>query len=174
MSIRDWSAKAVMVVAAAVALALTATAADAQNTRKRTTGAELITGSDIDSIIASLSRNGFTVELSMDGDGDPMLESTDDDEPFTVNFYGCDNGDNCEYMQFVSGWDLEDGIDLESIEDWNKNRVWGRAFLDEDSDPWVDLAINLKGGVTVENLDDTVSWWWSVMRDFEDHIGWNN
>jgi hypothetical protein len=59
------------------------------------------------------------------------------------------------------------------IEQWNEDRVWGRAFIDPDNDPWIDLAVNLKGGVSPENFNDTVSWWWAVLRDFEEHIGWN-
>ena len=81
---------------------------------------------------------------------------------------------NCEYIDFQEGWDLKNGTTPDVIEQWNEDRVWGRAYIDTENDPWIDMPVNLKGGVTPENFDDTVSWWWSVIRDFEDHIGFNN
>jgi hypothetical protein len=155
--------------------AIVATAsADAQGGKKRAVngGAEIITGSSLDAIVAALEKRGFSVELKTDRDDDPLIESTDQDEPFQVHFYGCTGGSDCQYLQFVSGWDLSNGTTAEVIERWNEDRVWGRAFLDSDDDPWIDLAVNLKGGVTSENFDDTVSWWRSIMRDFEDYIGY--
>jgi hypothetical protein len=149
--------------------------AEAQNARKSLGGsATLITGSSFDAIVEALEEGGFSVELTKDTDGDPLIESIDDEEPFSVHFYGCTDGADCQYIQFVSGWDLSDGVTVDVVLEWNEDRVWGRAFIDSEMDPWIDLAVNLQGGVTAENFADTVSWWWSVMRDFEDHIGWNN
>jgi hypothetical protein len=174
--------RAVLVALAAIAAGLASGGAEAQNAKKTTTGAStpaagsapnLITAASFDAIIEALEDKGFTVKLTADSDGDPLIESTADDAPFTVRFYGCTRNKDCEYIQFVSGWDLSDGVSLQVIEKWNEDRVWGRAFIDSDNDPWIDLAVNLKGGVTPENFNDTVSWWWAVMRDFEEHIGWN-
>ena len=161
--------------AAFAALVAAGSAAHAQGAKKAPTGGtnEIITGSSFDAILASLQRVGFSVDLSKDSDGDPMIESTDNDEPFLVYFYECTDGKDCGYMQFREGWDLKDGTTLEVIEKWNEDRVWGRAWLDSDDDPWIDLTVNLRGGITSANLDDTASWWWSVLRDFEDHIGFN-
>jgi hypothetical protein len=171
----NWSLRALLAgFVVAIAAMLATGAAEAQNTKKggSSSASSLITANSFDAILAALESNGFTVDLTKDSDGDPLIESLDDDEPFSVHFYGCTKGKDCEYIQFVSGWDLAKGTTMQVIAKWNEDRVWGRAFLDSDNDPWLDLAVNLKGGVTAENFDDTVSWWWSVLRDFEDHIGW--
>jgi hypothetical protein len=158
----------------AFAAVLAASGAEAQGVKKSPSDAPaLITGSSFDAIVAALEARGFKVELSKDKDGDPQIESTDDDEPFSLRFYGCKKGSDCDSIDFISGWDLADGTTSDVIEAWNEDRLWGRAFLDSDDDPWIDFAVNLKGGVTVENFNDTVSWWWSILHDFEDHIGWN-
>jgi hypothetical protein len=173
---RHWSWSAVLVGSViGLAAVFAASGADAQNAKKATTGgsAALITGSSFDGIVAALENNGFSVDMTTDGDGDPMIESTDNDEPFNVHFYGCTDGKDCEYIEFTEGWDLPNGTTPDVIEKWNEDRVWGRAYLDSENDPWVDMAVNLKGGVSAENFDDTVSWWWSVIRDFEDDIGFN-
>ncbi len=135
---------------------------------------DLITGTDYDEMIAALEKGGFKVSLSEDDDGDPLIESTDDDEPFTVHFYRCDDDHKCDAIQFVSGWNLDDGISLSKIEAWNREKVWGQAYRDESDDPWIAYAVNLYGGVSVENFEDSVEGWHNIMRDFEKHIGWDN
>lgn len=134
---------------------------------------ELITGSAYDMIVASLQRNGFTGELSEDSDGDPLIKSSDKDEPFSIHFYGCTDHKNCEFVQFTSGWNLKNGITLAKIEEWNSTKVWGQAYRDEEKDPWLGMAVNLKGGVTVENFDDTVDWWRVILDQFQKHIEWD-
>jgi Putative bacterial sensory transduction regulator len=132
----------------------------------------LITGQDTDQMIAALEKADFKVKLSEDDQGDPLIESTDDNEPFTVHFYRCNDHHKCDAIQFVSGWNLTDGFTLAKIENWNQNKVWGQAYRDDKNDPWIALAVNLKGGVSEENFADTVDGWRNIMRDFEKHIGW--
>jgi hypothetical protein len=133
---------------------------------------KLIDGSSFDEMIASFERNGLSVELTEDDQGAPQLKSTDKSEPFSVYFYSCTDGEACGFIQFSTGWNMENGITLAKIEEWNSTKVWGQAYRDEDKDPWLSMAINLKGGVTVENFDDTVDWWKFILREFETHIGW--
>jgi len=173
---RHWSSR-MLAGAAFLAAAVLGSAADAQ-AQKKAAGSgggssDIITGSSFDAIMESLARVGFSVMMSKDSDGDPMIESTDSDDPFLVYFYECSDGKDCGYMQFREGWDLKNGTTLDVVEKWNEDRVWGRAWLDSDNDPWIDLTVNLRGGITAANLDDSASWWWSVLRDFEDHIGFN-
>lgn len=132
----------------------------------------LVTASTFDLMIASFERNGFQVELTSDG-VNPQIKSTARSDPFTVHFYGCDQeGENCGFIQFTTGWNLEFGITLAKIEEWNSTKVFGQAYRDADKNPWLSMAVNLKGGVSVENFDDTVDWWKFVLREFEKHIGW--
>jgi hypothetical protein len=176
---RHWSFSALIAAfVVTIATLFAASGAEAQNTKKSLGGASapaaaVITGSSFDAIIAALEENGLSGALSKDSDGDPLIESTDDEAPFSLRFYGCTNGKDCEYVQFASGWHLADGVAVETIEEWNEDRVWGRAYLDSDNDPWIDLAVNLKGGVSAENFSDTVAWWVAVMADFENHIGYS-
>lgn len=132
----------------------------------------LVTATTVDLIIAGFERNGFQVELTRDG-VNPQLKSTVRSEPFTVNFYGCDeNGENCTFIQFTTGWNLEFGITLAKIEEWNSTKVFGQAYRDANKNPWLSMPVNMKGGVSIENFDDTVDWWKFILREFEKHIGW--
>lgn len=135
-------------------------------------GGDLVTATTIDLIIASLQRNGFATQLTTDSTGDPMIESTDQDKPFSVQFYGCTDGENCTFIQFIKGWDLGDGITLAKVEEWNSSKVWGKAYRDDEKDPWLTMPVNLYEGVSIKNFDDTVDWWKVIVGQFEEHIGW--
>jgi hypothetical protein len=136
--------------------------------------AELVTGTTIDLIVASFERNGLPVEVTEDSKGAPEFKSTKRDALFYVNFYGCnEEGDDCGYIQITAGWDLEHGITLAKIEKWNAEMLWGVAYRNQAKDPWLGMTVNLRHGVTIENLDDTVDLWRVIYDRFEDHIGWN-
>jgi hypothetical protein len=166
-------------LAVAVAVAGVAASAAAQDNQfGQSTGAvgsgvQLIDGSTFDLILASFARNGFDVELTTDSEGAPLIKSTKPGEPFSVYFYSCRDNTDCGFIQFTTGWNLEDGITLAKVDEWNATKVWGQAFRDDEKDPWLSMAVNLKGGVTVENFDDTVDWWKVILREFEKHIGWD-
>jgi len=139
-----------------------------------TSSDDLITGNSLDAIVASFERNGLKVALGKASDGDPRIESSDPDNPFTVHFYSCTENTDCGVIQFVAGWDLANGIPLAKIEEWNATKLWGQAYRDDDKDPWLAMTVNVRGGVTVANFDDTVDWWRVVSGDFKKHIGWDD
>lgn len=174
-----------MATAAATLLAMTATGAAAQsgnqfgdsNSSSTSSGSSgsgepLITASSIDLIIAALERYGYRVELTTDSGGDPLIRSTSSDDTLSVYFYGCRDGKDCTYVNFVKGWDTEDGVTLNAIEEWNRTKVWGKAYRDDEKDPWLIMPVNLYGGVSVTNFDDTVDWWKVIVKQFQEHIDW--
>ncbi|HVY21354.1 MAG TPA: YbjN domain-containing protein [Bauldia sp.] len=134
---------------------------------------DLITGSRIGMIVAALQKAGFEVEVNKTDSGVPRIDSTNKEQPFSVHFYGCTDGEDCGYIQFLNGWNMKNGVTAVEIEQWNTDQVWGQAFRDEEKDPWVGVTVNLRGGVTQANFDDTVEWWARVLQDFQDHIGWD-
>ena len=45
---------------------------------------------------------------------------------------------------------------------------WARkAYLDDVKDPVVEMDVNLFGGVSTRNLEDTIDWWQLVLADFK-------
>jgi hypothetical protein len=134
---------------------------------------DLITGSRVGMIVAALEKAGFEVEVDKTDSGAPRISSTSKEQPFSVHFYGCTNGMDCGYIQFLNGWNMKNGVTAVQIEQWNTDQVWGQAFRDDEKDPWVGVTVNLRGGVSVANFDDTVEWWARVLQDFQDHIGWD-
>ncbi len=134
--------------------------------------AQTVDGTDPERIAGILRDMGYKALLTTDQVGDPKIESKANGNDFSIYFYGCDKGINCKAIQFAAGFDLADGTSLDVINDWNAKNRFGRAYLDDEADPFVELDVNLDfGGVTETNLRDTIDWWDVVMAAFVEHIG---
>jgi len=105
-----------------------------------------------------MQQKGFRAEISTDKDGDPTIASADSGLKFDVYFYNCDKQavKSCKVLQFVRGVDLADGTSMQVINDWNSDRLYGTAWLDEENDPYLGITLTLAGGVTQEHLAETL------------------
>ena len=134
----------------------------------------IITAVTVDRIVKALEKGGFEVEVNKADSGAPLIESTDADNPFSIHFYDCTDGKDCGTIQFVSGWNLKNGISSVTIEQWNSDKIWGQAYRDKDKDPWLAMTVDLRGGVTGANFDDVVSKWSDLLDEFAKFIGWDD
>ncbi len=74
---------------------------------------------------------------------------------------------------FSAGWegdDRPDDLTDAMMADWNREKRFGKAYLDGDGNATVDMSVNLHGGVTRANLDDTIDWWRLVLVEFDDYF----
>lgn len=119
-----------------------------------------------------MTDHGLRVAEDVNPDGTPELHSRMDGIRFRVLFYGCDPRP-CQTVQFTTGFDLARPMTLARINDWNRDRRFGKAFLDDEGDPFVEMDVNLYGeGIGRRTFDDTLDLWRQVLGDFRDHIGW--
>lgn len=111
--------------------------------------------------------------MAQDDLGDPMLTSRVSATELNVYFYGCTNNADCTPIQISAGYDTDDGVSMDLINAWNAGHRFGRAYLDKEDDPYVEMDMNLDhGGVSEGNFRDTLDWWRVVVEAFEDHIEW--
>jgi hypothetical protein len=78
---------------------------------------------------------------------------------------------------FISGQTLQayyglsgSKANVNTVNEWNKSKRFGRAYIDGDGDPCVELDFDLEGGVTDENIKvwfDTVT---AIQRSFRAHV----
>jgi hypothetical protein len=108
--------------------------------------------------------------LTTDNLGDPLIEGRIAEKDYRLFFYDCSEGRDCQTLTFVAGWEGEDITD-EMMAAWNREKRFGKAFLDEDGLATVEMNVNLHGGVTHTNLDDTIGWWRLVLDEFADYFG---
>lgn len=151
------------------ALALVASQASAQANTGNSTPLD---GSNPDKLAAVIRGLGYNATVSTDGDGYPMIEGNYRGSNYFIYFYGCDQSQGCNSVQFVSGYNLENGMTFQEVNEWHLAKRFGRVELDDEMDPWITMPVNLDYGVSVANFEDTFDYWTIVLDEFEDYIGW--
>jgi hypothetical protein len=150
-------------LALAAALAASAAPAAAENVRPQDPG----------SLVRALQNGGYTAKLGTDKVGDPMITSAVSGTTFQIFFYNCTNHKECATVQFHSGYDFNKVLPLETINEWNRSERFGRAYLDKENDPILEMDVDLDdGGVAPLLFIDNIEFWATILGKFEQHIGY--
>jgi hypothetical protein len=137
------------------------------------TAAGLVQAQDPQTLVAALQKAGYRAELGADKGGDPMITSGASGTTFQIYFYNCTANKDCATVQFHSGYDLKTATPLETLNEWNRDERFGRAFLDKDNDPVVEMDVDLDdGGMSPELFIDNIEFWTAILTDFEKRIGY--
>jgi hypothetical protein len=129
---------------------------------------QLITAEDPDAILNMAKGYGSAI-LKKDSTGDPFIVGRIDGTRYSISFYGCKNHKSCKDIQFTAIWSGAD-TNLKKINQWNSTKRFGKAYIDKDGDVQLNMPVNLRYGVTVDNLDDTFDWWARIMKSFPKEI----
>lgn len=134
------------------------------------TAQELVYADDPQIIAALIEDIGFPAEITTDNVGDPMIISSAHGYDFHVYFYDCIDNVDCQALQFGASFDMVDGMSLTRAHDFNRERRWAKVYLNDENDPLVEMDYNLRGGVSVDNFNDTLDWWQIMMGEFVSYI----
>jgi hypothetical protein len=152
-----------LLCAGAMLASLCSTAALADNVRAQ----------NPQSIVDALQAGGYAAKLGADKVGDPMVTSGVSGSTFQIFFYNCTDHKECATVTFHSGYDLKTDVSVEAINEWNRSERFGRAYLDKEYDPILDMDVDLDvGGVAPLLFIDNIEFWTSVLGKFETHIGY--
>jgi hypothetical protein len=154
-------------MAAAAALLATAFAAAA-------TAETLVSAANPATLVSIIQALGFQAQLDKDNVGDPLIRSSSSGVNFNIYFYGCKKNKQCQSLQFIAGYDLGEGTTLQALNEWNTEKRFASAYLDDEDDPFLQLDVNTEGGITQENFEKTFDLWQSLKGEFENHIGFHN
>ncbi len=155
-----------------VLLALLSVTAWSPTTAAADKGAQIVDGTDPAALVNIIQDLGYRATLEVDGEGDPLIRSSVGGTQFALVFYGCsEQNDGCQILLFKAGYELNDKVGMDVINQWNATRLFGRAYLDDVSDPWLELVLNMQGGVTRAQFEKTFEWWETSVGEFEDEIG---
>ncbi len=58
----------------------------------------------------------------------------------------------------------------ELINEWNRTKRFGKAYLNEENNPRIEMNVNLDHGASWDDLDDTFDWWRIAMEQFLEHL----
>ena len=115
--------------------------------------------------------HGFgSIEREEGTDGTPQLIGRIDGTRYGVYFYSCDDGKaNCNEIQFSAGWSNVE-VSLAQINSWNRDKRYCKAYLDGEGDPMLELDVNMRFGISKENLADTVEYWQLCLNEFSKEL----
>jgi len=148
----------------ACALALSGLLALPQGAQAQLGG--MVTGQDVDRVAELASAYGPAARRYDDAEDGPWIRAEMDGTVYTITFLNCTDGANCTSVQLRAWWQSDGGYTIEQMNRWNRDRRFGAAYLDGDMNPTVEFDVNLAGGVTAVNFDDTLQWWQVVLREF--------
>lgn len=126
-------------------------------------------GVTVQEVAEALQTRGYKAEIGRDRVGDPMITSAMDGSNFRVLFYDC-KAERCAAVQFATAFDMKQGLTLAQINTWNRQRRFGRAYLDDEMDPFVEYDVDFEVGATTEALGNAVDVWEAVVPAFKKHI----
>ena len=133
--------------------------------------AQTVQANDPASITEILQSFGYRAELGTDSGGDPKISSSSGGASFSIFFYGCSNGQDCDAISFSSAFDLDPGSNVALMNDWNQKKRYTKAYLDDEQDPVIDMDVFLgEGGVSIDNFRYWVDTWERAVGDFKVHI----
>jgi hypothetical protein len=133
----------------------------------------MITGSDVDAIVAMAARYGDAT-LTKDKNGNPYIKNRSNGAGWTISFYGCDKGADCKSIEFYHGFETDNKPTSARINEWNQKKRWSKAYLDQDGDPNISFDINLRYGVARGNLEADIGRWVETIGDFKAFVGGKN
>jgi len=126
----------------------------------------LVTGADVDRV-AELARAYGAAELRQGENGEgPWIRAETEEIIYTISFLNCTEGHNCTSVQLRAWWESQGRHSVTAMNEWNRDRRFGTAYLDTDNNATIEFDVNLAGGITAVNFDDTLQWWQTVLRAF--------
>lgn len=134
--------------------------------------AQNVTAQNPGSVVRALQDAGYRAELTTDSTGDPLVKSSSSGSDFSIYFYGCTGNEDCRTIQFYAGYEDPSNASLSALNEWNKTKRFGRAYLGDDGIARLEMDVDIDdGGISKLLFEDNLEFWVLVMSQFEDHIG---
>lgn len=128
-------------------------------------------GITADEVASVLQAKGFKAEITKDSGGDPMIKSATDGVNYSILFYGCKHTPRCSAIQFYAGFHLDKGMTTDKINEWNRENRFGRAYIDKEKDPNVEMDLDVEHGFLTEGLANNIDTWGAVLPAFKKFVG---
>lgn len=126
----------------------------------RAAHAELVTGDEVEAILAVAQSHG-AAELTDGPTGAPMIRGEIGGAAYVVYFSACEAG-RCDMLIFGAAWRIEGGpsaADAARVNAWNATRRGATASISAQGDVRLRRAVALDDGVAEATLVDAFRTW---------------
>lgn len=134
--------------------------------------AELISAKSPTALFALAKAEGYRPEMINKRGETPSFRFTIDDKKSILLFMDCDDAErNCKTVQFYAGYSVDTVFDTDRINEWNRDKRFGRAYVDNSGDPVIEMDLDLDfAGIPRENIVEAFKLWRSLTGRFESFI----
>jgi hypothetical protein len=122
--------------------------------------------SDPGGLARFMEKIGYRVQLASDTRGDPLITGRIHATDYSMQFYECENGAFCNSVQFIAQAPKPAALTAEICNSFNIRWRYVRVTIDQ-SQVRLQMDLNLDGGVTADNLEDTLDIWKQLIEIFE-------
>jgi hypothetical protein len=127
---------------------------------------------DPKSLVEAMQQAGYKAQLDTDEVGDPMIRSSQSGVDFLVLFYNCTDNTDCRTIQFYVGYSEPNSATPETMNAWNKDNRFGRAYVGDDRIARLEMDVDLDdGGISQALFEDNLEFWVTVMSEFGQYVG---
>jgi len=133
---------------------------------------DVASATDPQSLLDQLTVLGFDARLEPYESGRPRISARIVGVTYSLAFYGClDDMTDCRGLMFTAGFDMSEPVGWEVANDWNETRVYSRAFIDDEGDPYVQMPVPTAEALSQDEVRRLVEIWESAVIRFTDKIG---
>ncbi len=123
-------------------------------------------------VVTSLQELGYPATLVREADGS-RIDSTISGLSYSVFFYGCaEDGTGCQSLEFNTNFTVDPPVKPDVIALWNRDNLFGTAYLDEQGLASISYSVTTVGGLTMENFTDIIARWDTTLASFANAIGY--
>jgi len=133
----------------------------------------LVTQMTAEDIVRLMRRSGFQAEIDQTQSGDPVINGSFRGMRFRVFGHTCSGSPaRCERLDFSAGFRTDGSVSKERINAFNRTWMFGKSYLSENGNAYIDFPVNMTSGVTEANMENNLRLWSDIMQTFADYIGW--
>ncbi|MBC2666262.1 YbjN domain-containing protein [Novosphingobium flavum] len=125
----------------------------------------LLCAAQPEAIVHSLQVQGYKAVLGKaENSGNPKISTSASGYNYSIFFYGCTKGEDCNSLGFSITFDDDGTNSAELANEWNKaKRFSAMSFDGQDKSLSITYDVTTVGGLTEVNFGDVVDWWQTML-----------
>jgi Putative bacterial sensory transduction regulator len=122
-------------------------------------------------IVRELKTMGYSPSIDTDDSGDPRVNMSIDGYDWSIYFYDCADGPRddrrCASYQFYSGYTLQKPVSLDTINKWNTNERYAKAYtyVQRNGSHSARIEIDVRSAGTGADPAQTFRVYFDIMKD---------
>ena len=153
--------KRVRLTLAALACLAASAAAQAQTTQQ-----EVILSVTPDEMAKILQDIGYRAEILKNNEGKRRIRTRIGGWNVTLNFYSCDDKENCKSIGLRSFFENEKKKGVQFANEWNQEKRFTKVYIDKDNDVNIEYDFLFRDGVTKGNIRAYFDVYEDQLKDF--------